>query len=65
VKSRAQKANGQKADINKPIKQKADMTKSRYDQKQAIVNKKPICKKPIFKKADMTKSRATSNKKPI
>jgi hypothetical protein len=33
VKSRAEKADGQKADINKPIKQKADMTKSRYDKK--------------------------------
>jgi hypothetical protein len=29
VKSRAEKADGQKADINKPIKQKADMTKSK------------------------------------
>jgi hypothetical protein len=57
VKSRAEKADGQKADINKPIKQKADMTKSRYDKKQAIMNKKPICKKPICKKADIPKSR--------
>jgi hypothetical protein len=28
VKSRAQKADGQKADINNPIKQKADMQKA-------------------------------------
>jgi hypothetical protein len=41
------------------------MTKSRYDKKQAIINKKPICKKTDIQKADMTKSRATRNKKPI
>jgi hypothetical protein len=57
VKSRAEKADGQKADINKPIKQKADMTKSRYDKKQAIVNKKPICKKADMQKSRYTKSR--------
>jgi hypothetical protein len=64
------KAERNKPTVKKPIKQIADMTKSRYDKKQAIMNKKPICKKPICKKADtqkadMTKGRATSNKKPI
>jgi hypothetical protein len=44
------------------------MTKSRYDKKQEIMNKKPICKKPICKKADiqkadMTKSRAIIKQK--
>jgi hypothetical protein len=61
VKSRAQKADGQKADINNPIKQKdemqkADMSKSRY------------VKKPICQKADMSKSRQSKSrsvKKPI
>jgi hypothetical protein len=63
VKNRAQKADGQKADIKKPIKQKAEMQKNRYV-------KKPICQKAHNQKADMTKSRYFADiflhsKKPI
>jgi uncharacterized protein YjbI with pentapeptide repeats len=61
--------------MNKPIKQKADMTKSRYDKKpssyeqKADMQKADIQKadmqKADIQKADMTKSRAIINKKSI
>jgi hypothetical protein len=40
VKSRAQKADGQKSDIKKPIKQKAEMQKT--DVSKSLYDKKPI-----------------------
>jgi hypothetical protein len=49
VKSRAELPDGQKADINKPIKQKVDMTKSNPEQKADM------------QKADMPKSRYTKS----
>jgi hypothetical protein len=51
VKSRAQKADGQKADINNPIKQKAEMQKA--DMSKSRYVKKPTIKKPICRKADI------------
>jgi hypothetical protein len=59
------KAERNKPTVKKPIKQKADMTKSRYDKKLEILNKRPICKKANIQKANMTKNRASRNKKPI
>jgi uncharacterized protein YjbI with pentapeptide repeats len=56
--------------MNKPIKQKADMTKSRYDKKPSSYEQNADMQKADFQKAYiqkayMTKSRAIINKKPI
>jgi hypothetical protein len=51
VKSRAQKADCQKADINNPINQKAEMQKT--DMSRSRYVKKPTIKKPICQKADI------------
>jgi hypothetical protein len=46
VKSRAQKVDGQKADINNPINQKAEMKKT--DMSKRRQSKSQSVKKPIF-----------------